>query len=240
MSIPMLFAACLLGDPQPASDPASIADPPIEAAASPLFDAAAFAGLKLPPEIVPGEAPPKESDESRFSYTWAEAGYAATKLDAPNETAHTYFLRGSIGFLRFFHVFAGYERESTSFDNATLDAYDVGGGVQIPILSRLDVVGEVSWLYNYIDSDHLFNKDTNTGVSLYGGARFMPLDWSGGGLELDGGYRYTDQTSLLSDKVTNAVEVGARVHFLNFLSVGATYAFIEQDREFLVDVRVSF
>lgn len=233
MTIPVLLALGLLGDADPEQGTATLQE---------FVSTLAMTDPRTDPRVDPfaEPAPLGGDDKTDFSYTWAEAGYATTKLDTANEYAHALFLRASIGFLSYFHVFGGVEREDTSFDNSRVDAYDVGGGVQIPILKSLDAVGEVSWLYNYIDSDHLFDKDTNTGVSLYAGGRWMPLDWSGGGLEIDGGYRYTDITSLLSDKVTNAIEVGARVHFLSHLSVGATYAFIEKDRELLVDLRFSF
>jgi opacity protein-like surface antigen len=238
--ISMLVSACLLGDPDPMAEPSALADSAIGRAAASSFDASAFA--MAVPRVDPIATPDILGNDGKatFSYSYAEAGYEAMKLDEPDKTAHAIFVRASLGFLDYFHVFAAADRASTSFDNATADNYQVGGGVHLPILSRLDLIGEAAWLYDYIDSDHLFDKDTNTGVSLYAGARFMVLDWSGGGLELNGGYRYTDITSLLSDKVNSAIEVGARFHFLNHLSVGATYAFIDQDRSLAVDLRFSF
>jgi hypothetical protein len=72
------------------------------------------------------------------------------------------------------------------------------------------------------------------------GARWMPLPWDGGGLELDGGFRWIDLKGLLSDTQTSAWEVGARVHFLKMLSVGASYTFLEQDKQWGLNARVAF
>jgi hypothetical protein len=239
MSIPTLLVACLLSDPGMEDSGSALAASEFGRAGVRAFDAAVLATAD--PKLDPA-APPfaRASSESAFSYTFLEVGYVRTDLDLIDDDAEAFYARASIGFLEYFHVFGGVAHESTNFDDATVDAYEVGGGVQLPILSQFDVVGEAAWLYNYIDSDTLFDKDTNTGVELYGGARFMVLPWSGGGLELDGGYRYTDIDSLLSDKNTSAIEVGARVHFLSHLSIGATYAFIEDDRRLYADLRFSF
>ena len=239
MSIPTLLVAGLLSDTGLGDPGAALAASEFGRAGVRVFDAAVLAAAD--PKLDPASPPfARDSSESPFSYTFIEAGYARTRLDQIDDNSDAFFALASFGFLKYFHVFAGVERESTNFDDATVDAYEVGGGVQLPILPQLDVVGEAAWLYNYIDSDTLFDKDTNTGVELYGGARFMVLPWTDGGLELDGGYRYTEIDSLLSDKNTSAIEVGARVHFLRHLSIGATYAFIEDDRRLYADLRFSF
>jgi hypothetical protein len=45
---------------------------------------------------------------------------------------------------------------------------------------------------------------------------------------------------LLSDEQTGAWEAGARFHFLKLFSVGASYSFLEQDRQWGINARVSF
>ena len=54
-SIPILLAACLFGDPQPqpVSELASLADPPLASAASPLVDLSDYTGFTRPPDFVP-------------------------------------------------------------------------------------------------------------------------------------------------------------------------------------------
>lgn len=231
MLIPTLLAVCLLADPE------------ADAAAPVAFDASAWTGLPefvVPPDLGPLEPLPRNSDETSFSYTYAEAGYAVTHLDALDHNAQALYLNGSFAFLRFFHVIAGVEREETSFDNTRLNQFDVGGGIQLPIIDRLDVLGEVAYLHNEIDSDRIFNNDNNDGWMAYAGARFMLLPWDRGGLEVNAGFRYTVIDSLLSHRETSAWEFGARAHFLTHMSVGAKFAYIEEDRMAAVDFRFSF
>jgi len=47
-------------------------------------------------------------------------------------------------------------------------------------------------------------------------------------------------SALASDSVTSAWELGVRAHFIRFLSVGLSYAFIEDDRRTTLNVRFSF
>lgn len=246
MLIPTLLAACLLGEPEAKTNEQPLADPGSERATPVAFDASAWTGLVdppdfvVPPDLVSREPLPRKSDETSFSYTYAEAGYSVTHLDALDHNAQAVYLNGSFAFLRFFHVIAGLERQETSFDNARLHQFDVGGGVQLPIIDQLDVVGELAYVYNEIDSDRVFNNDTNDGWMAYAGARFMVLPWSNGGLEVNAGFRYTVIDSLLSDRETAAWEFGARAHFLTHMSVGAKYAFMDDDRMAAVDFRFSF
>lgn len=240
MSIAYLLAACLLTDPEPEATTSSLGASDLGRASVRVFDAAVLAAAD--PRLDPAALTYVRdgSNESELSYTFVEVGYARTRLDQIDDNSDAFYARASFAFLKYFQVIAGVERESTNFDNANVDTYEIGGGVHLPIMPQLDVVGEAAWLYDYIDSDTLFDKDNNSGVQLYGGARWLLFPWSGGGLEVNGGYRYTEIDSLLSDKNTSAIEVGARVHFLSHLSVGATYAFIEQDRRLYADLRFSF
>lgn len=245
MLIPMLFATCLLGDPQATTDETPIAGTELGKAALLAFDASAYCNLALPPDLDPaaglvlGEPAPRQPDEASFSYTYAEAGYSVTRLDKLDRDAHAIYLNGSFAFLKFFHAIAGIERQEVSLDNARLYEFDVGGGVQLPILDKLDLVGEVAYLVDEIDSDHT-SSQTNEGWTAYGGARFMPLQWDRGGLEIFGGLRYTVLDSFLSQKETTSVEFGARGHFLDHMSVGAKAAFLEDDRMVAIDFRYSF
>jgi len=240
MSIAILFAACLLADPEPEGSASILGASELGRASVRAFDAAVLAVAD--PSVDPAASTYTRdgSDAAAFSYDWVEMGYAVTQIHDISNHTDGFYWRGSIAFLDYFHVLAGIVREETSFDDATLDTYEIGGGVHLSVLPKLDVLGEASWLYNKIDSENLFSSDNNTGVSLYAGARFMVLDWSGGGLEADGGFRYTDINSLLSAKTTRSWEAGARAHFVNHISVGATYAYIEADQRFLFDVRFSF
>lgn len=244
MLISTLLAVCLLGEPDPSlqpawlagSDPGSVAEIPV--------DVSAYTGLVTPPDPVAAEPGllvpiPRNSDEANFSYSYAELGYSVTKIDVTDHNADAYYLRGSFGFLKYFHVIGGVERQSTSVDDAKLDEFDLGAGVHFPVLDKLDLLAELSYVFNDINSNS-GGSDTNTGYMGYLGARLMALPWDGGGLEIDGGYRYLRIDSLLSESDSNQWEIGARVHFLNHFSVGGRYVFIQQDHMYAFDVRFSF
>jgi hypothetical protein len=83
--------------------------------------------------------------------------------------------------------------------------------------------------------------DSANGFEARVGARWMPLLWDGGGLELDGNIVYVDLSNRLgSDSYVTGWEAGARFHFLRLLSVGAMYGMLGQDDEVNVNARVSF
>ena len=239
MAIPLLLVAFLLADPDPDSTASILGASPFGQAGVRAFEASLLAA---DPSAAPAWLPIAKADEkgsSLLSYTYAEAGFSRTDVDVVDDDADALYLKGSFGFLKFFNVVAGAERAETSFDDITVDTYFVGGGAHFGILPQLDAVGELTWLYTKLNSDS-FSSDNDTGYSLYLGGRWIALPWSGGGLEIAGGYRYLNVDSLASDAVTNAWELGARVHFIKFLSVGLFYAFIEDDRRATLNVRFSF
>jgi opacity protein-like surface antigen len=185
-------------------------------------------------------APSAEAEHSRFSYTYLQLGYAVTDLDTIDDDAKGLTGRASLGLLNILYIFLDYTNQTTDFQDSSSDAFGLGAGVHFPLTPDLDVLGEAAWLSNDIASDLSTLNDSNTGWTAMAGARWMPLPWEGGGLELDGGYRWIDLKSLLSDDTTGAWEVGARAHFLKMFSVGAAYTFLDQDRQWGVNARVSF
>jgi opacity protein-like surface antigen len=182
------------------------------------------------------------ADEPRhpFSYTFLELGYSSTKLDAIDDDAKGLTGRASLGLFDFLYVFLDYSNQTTDFQNTNADLYGLGAGAHFSVMPQLDLVGEAAWISNDIGSDLSTLDESNDGWTAMAGARWMPLPWEGGGLELDGGYRWIDLKGLLSDEQTGAWEVGARVHFLKHLSVGANYSFLEDDKQWGVNARVSF
>jgi len=174
-----------------------------------------------------------------FSYTFIQLGYSVIDLDAIDDDASGLTGRASVGLLGFLYVFLDYANQTTDFQNSDSDSFGLGAGAHFSVAPRFDLVGEAAWLSNDIASDLSTLDDSNDGWTAMAGARWMPMPWEGGGLELDGGYRWIDMKGLLSDEETSAWEVGARVHFLKHLSVGASYSFLEQDRQWGVNARVS-
>src|SRR5258706_1664948 len=180
-----------------------------------------------------------EKAPADFSYTFVQLGYAVTDLDAINDDAKGLTGRASIGLLGFLYVFLDYANQTTDFQNSDSDSFGLGAGAHFSLAPRFDLVGEAAWLSNDIASDLSTLDESNDGWTAMAGARWMPLPWAGGGLEFDGGYRWIDLKGLLSDEQTGAWEVGARAHFLKHLSVGANYSFLENDRQWGVNARLS-
>ena len=185
-------------------------------------------------------AAPAADEPASFSYTYVQLGYSVTNLDSIDDDAKGLNGRASLGLLHFLYVFLDYQNETVDFQNTKSDAWGLGAGAHFGLMPGLDVLGEAAWLTNDIKSDLGTLDDTNTGWTAMAGARWMAAPALAGGLELDGGYRWIDMKGLLSDETTGAWEVGARLHFLKMLSVGVGYSFLEQDRQWGVNARVSF
>lgn len=201
-------------------------------AATPLpFEAPALAALYA-----------TEADDGafHFSYTYIQLGYSATKLDKINDDATGLRGRASVGLLGFLYVFLDYANQTTDFENSKSDSYGLGLGAHFPLHRNVDLVGEASWLSNDISSDLSTLDESNDGWGAFAGARILSVPWEGGGLEWNGGFRWIDLKGFASDERTGAWEVGARAHFLGHLSVGASYTFLEQDRQWGLDARLSF
>ncbi len=239
MSITILLAACLSTDPALENSGSVLAASEIGRAGVRAFDAAilAAADSRIDPSTLVFAG---DNAEENFSYSYAEIGYARTKLSAVSDHSNAGYIEGSIGFLKFFRIFGSYIREDTDFDNASLDSYVLGGGAHIGVLPKLDLVGDIAWIFNHIESDNLFTGDNENGVSVYAGARWMVLPDLAGGLEADGGLRYSDVNSLSSNKAGTALELGGRLHFSRLISLGMTYDYRESDQRIGLDVRFSF
>jgi Outer membrane protein beta-barrel domain len=200
--------------------------------------------MQPPPLIAAPSAPVlADSDGYDFSYTFVELGYHSTDLDTLGEKSSAYRGRASLGLLRFFYVFLDYTQEDVDFLGSTVDSssYGLGIGGHFGLTSKLDLVGEVSWLYDDLSSDTISDlDDSNSGYTALVGARWMALPLPTGGLELNGGFRWIDQQSLLSKDELGAWEAGARFHFLKFLSVGASYQYLDKDSRWGLNGRFSF
>lgn len=192
-------------------------------------------------------APPAEKS-SLLSYTYLEVGYFSTDVDTFDESTDSVYGRLSIDLFDLVYVFADYTTESIDdvsqgaptgdVDN---DQFGLGVGVHFNVAPDLDVLGEAAWLYNDISSDQFSNlDDTNNGWTAFGGARWLVLPWPTGGLELNGGVRWTDLPTLLSDDEVISWEAGARAHFIEFLSIGLRLQLQEDDRTYAINARASF
>jgi hypothetical protein len=186
----------------------------------------------------------QEEWESLFSYTYIEVGASRFDIDTFEEAgdeADIYYGKASLGLFRYFYIFGGYENQAADFEDTSTDLIKLGVGGHYPIGSRVDLVGDVAWLWSDIDSDLSELDDTNTGAEFHLGGRWMPIDWDGGGLEVHAGGVYIDlKDRLASDDEALGWDAGLKVHFLRMLSVGAVYTRLEDDDSAGVNARVSF
>jgi len=181
------------------------------------------------------------ADESRFSYTFIEIGATQFDVDEADEEADIYYGRASLGLFDILYIFAGYENQSTDFEDTDTDVIRLGAGVHFPVMRKLDLVADIAWLYSDMSSDLDELDDTTDGFEVHAGARWMPLDWDGGGLEIHGGLVYVDlENRIASDDESTGFDLGAKLHFLRLFSVGAVYTMLEDDDSIGVNARVSF
>ena len=184
---------------------------------------------------------PAEEDEYHFSYTYVEAGYYSTSGDCTGGSSDAWGLDASIGLLGFLRVFGGYSSDSATVNggggSVDTDSYYLGVGGYWGLAPRLDLVGDIQWIYDDLSTDTVSNLDTsNNGWSALVGARWLVLPVGHGGLELDGGANYVDR---VNGGQWGGI-LGARYHFLKALSAGLEYQFLQDEDRWGINVRFSF
>lgn len=200
-----------------------------------------FEPLVPAPVVAPTLAPAEEqADGPRLSYSFVEIGASRWNLDQIDDEADSYYGRASLGLFKFLYVFGGYENQSVDFQNTDTDLWSLGAGAHFDFSEDLSIFGDLAWLYNEIDSD-VFD-DSSNGTLLRLGGRWMALRMGANtALELNGaGLWYSLDDSLLSEDDAAGFEAGARLHFIDFLSVGVAYTMIEDDDLASVNARFSF
>lgn len=183
------------------------------------------------------------SARAPLSYTYLEVG--ASKLDvdaavAGNRDADNYYGRAQYasGLL---HGFASYENQEIDLGNTTSDLFKLGVGMHLELTDKLHAVGEIAWLFNDVSSDLVGFSDSKHGYEMKAGARWMPIDWSAGGLELHGNFLWVDlDNRLASEDRAFGFEAGVRLHAFRLISVGAMYSKIEEDDLVSVSARLAF
>lgn len=204
----------------------------------PSISVESFATL-APPTLAPAQE--AEEEFPGFSYTYAELGYIWGNPDDIDDDVDAFYLEGSLSLGKLFYIFGEYQNQETDFQNTDTDLWIFGAGAHFGVMPKLDLVGEAALLFSDVSSDQNSLDDSNFGWTAFGGARWMPLLWNRGGLEVNGGINYLDlDGTVAGDSTQWGFEVGARAHFLKLLSVGATYQILEDQDGFLANVRVSF
>lgn len=176
-----------------------------------------------------------------FSYTYVEGGMIRFEVDDIDDNVDILYLRGSLAFLDFLHVFAEYQNQEADFGNSETDLIELGVGGHFGIMPNLDLLAELSWLLSDVSSDIGALDEQTNGYKIFGGGRWMVLPWHRGGLELDGGVGYLDlEDQIASEDNTFLWELGARAHFVEIMSVGVEYSELGDDNQIAGDLRVSF
>ena len=185
-------------------------------------------------------ATPAIGNDSPFSYSYIEVGarrFNVDNLNGNSEDIDAYYGKFSLNFGPIFG-FVGYE--SQDVDGLPIDAnrVDLGVGGHVGVLDKLDLVGQVAWLYNDVSAS---GGGTKGGYEAKFGARWMVLDLTAASIELNGNVIWIDLENRLSANPDDAgFEVGGRVHFLKMLSAGLGYARFEDDDQIGLDLRFSF
>ena len=181
-----------------------------------------------------------DSEGYDFSYTFAELGLTSTDIDGLAEDADTYYLAASLG-LGIFQIVASYENTDLDIGDSSSDTLRLGAGAHFSLTPRVDLQGDISWLYSDASSNFANLNDSSNGYEVRGGLRWMALPWNGGGLELAGNILYRDlETAFASEEDQFGWEAQARVHLLKLLSVGGSYIQRADDEQYLFNARVSF
>jgi len=187
------------------------------------------------------ETSASDAADSLLSYTYIEVGAAKNDVDDFDEDVDIYYGRGSFNLLAFLYLFGEYSNQSTDFGNTDTDVIELGAGAHFGVLPTLDVFAEVGVLFSDVSSDIDELDDSETGYRVEGGVRWLVLPWTSGGLELDASVGTISLDNRLgSDEDPTFFSLGARAHFLKFLSVGAAYEKIEDDDQIVGNVRFSF
>ncbi len=195
----------------------------------------------LSPAAPPAATALEGDKDSVLSYTYVELGVAQNDVDAFDEDVDIVYGRASLNLLGFFYVFAGYANQSTDFEDTDSDQYSLGVGAHFGVLPNLDLLAEISGLYNDVSSDSDEFDGSEFGSRVAAGARYLAIPWFSGGLELNGTLGHLNLDNQLgTDDDPFFWGLGVRAHFAKFLSVGVNYEQLEDDSVFLGSVRFSF
>jgi opacity protein-like surface antigen len=205
---PLLALAVTSSTPSAPDSPAAPAD------WSPLF-AEAIAPSTASPLVAYHPVPIAPSDDlPEMEYTYVEANYIVTDSDDLDETLKGVELTGSLELPLNFFGQVTYTRQS---NDADVDVWKLGAGYHLPIGSRLDAYGILSYVHAEV-SDGI--DDSEDGAAAELGVRFMLLQ----NVELNGAAKWID---LNEDDY--GIAVGARWYLIDRLSFGGRLETIDSD-----------
>jgi len=184
------------------------------------------------------EGPP----HSEFlSYTYLELGTTWRDLDEYDDEVRVWEARASVDVLDTFYLLGALEKEQTSAGHSDARILGLGLGAHLGLLRTLDIHADATWLYSECESDLSDIDGLERGWRAYGGARWIPLEWHRGALELHAGMDFIDLPNRISFyERAYGWEVGARLHYLELLSFDTTFGRLADDELLRLSVRLSF
>lgn len=165
-----------------------------------------------------------------MSYSYVDLGYVETEIDGVGPKADGFAVRGSVGFLENYFVFAEYTDQSVGGIDIEQSAVGLGG--HYGLTDTLDLVGRAGWVQAEASGFGLAVDDDGWLASL--GLRGQVGEY----VELEGSVIHTDFGGNNGDDT--AFAVGGRYHFNKTFAVGAEYQEGDDVSTILVGVRLSF
>lgn len=213
---------------------------PLLVSAFPLLPAEALSPSLPTQALIPVSASSAdEITDSHFSYTYVELGATRFDTEVLDDKADTYYAEASISFLGCMNVFANYENLSSDVNNTDTDLWTLGLGAHFGVGPKLDLNADIAALLSKLDSDTV--SEDSEGWRLRAGLRWMAFDSSGLDLEFFGhAMAISLEDSIYSEDSVIGFDGGVRAHMFEFLSVGATYTYLQDEDSIGVSARVSF
>ena len=171
-------------------------------------------------------APAAQENYPGFSYTFVEANYLWTDVDAVDDSLDGWETRVSVEI--FFNLFLQGSYSQIAGD-ADLDQTRLGLGFHLPVGGRIDAFGILSYAHEELDGSGF--DESEDGVVGEVGGRFWLLDR----LELNGEVIWAD-----IEESDAGLGVGARFYVIPALSLGASMSVIDEDESFALGARFQF
>lgn len=219
--------------------------PSLAAALAPLSAAPppTTTALSLPPSVSAFQVTDNESEESfDLSYTFFELGATTTDVQSAGDNQlESYYLRGSLA-ISALQIVGEYERADFERTDPSFDLYRLGLGGHGEIAPRLDLQGDLSWLYLDPSSRLPGIGQSGQGWEARGGLRWLALPWYGGGIELAGNVSFRDLERAFATREDQwGWELEGRAHLARILSFGLSFRQRGGDDEsWIFNARLSF
>lgn len=198
------------------------------------FNPAAFRGRSVYTRIAPAILAaitllPFTARAEEPKYTYVDAAYVRTDIDGISGSADGFLLRGSVGIVGDFFLFADYADQG--IHGVDIQEYTVGAGYAWSMTDTTDLYGKVS--YERAEADYQGFGIDDDGYGLGIGIRSFVTDQ----LELEAAVNYTDLSDSGDD---TALALAARWYFIDQLAVGVEAAFGQDATTYGIGLRWQF